>query len=108
MRVFRARDIPDSHKIAVYDALCVHFSEALDRYYTDLVPQDPRYDSGVTNEESWCMIEVEGAWANVIMSIPGRADTIGFSVKLPLLGRDDQTDEGSWIDVSEPRAPDAA
>lgn len=102
MKAFRSQDIPDAHKIAVYDALCLYFAQTLDRFYTDPTPQDPRYDSGAdTNHPTECIgIEVEGGALSVVMAIQGWADTIGFSVELPVLTRNDQTDEGVWIDVT--------
>lgn len=103
MKAFRARDIPDSHKIAVYDALCKYFEAALDGYYTEPAPQDPRYDSGAAAETTGCVgLEVpENGWLNVVMQIEGWADAVGFSVELPPLTRADQADEGAWIEVED-------
>lgn len=108
MKIFRAQGIPDSHKIAVYDALCRHFAETLDTYYTTPVPQRPRHDSGAARaEHTECVgIEVlDDGEIGVVMAIQGWADTIGFCVELPALTRDDQTDEGAWIDVAEDTDP---
>lgn len=103
MKVFKPQDIPDSHKIAVYDALCLYFTGALDRYYIDPAPvTDPRYDSGAgAADQTECVgLEMLDGELGVVMQIKGWTDNIGFSVELPVLTRQDQTDEGAWVDVA--------
>lgn len=57
--VVRSEDVPTAHKIAVYEAMRRHFEQALDAYFTDPAPQDPRYDCGVAAERTECIgIEV--------------------------------------------------
>lgn len=103
MKATRAEQIPDSHKIKVYDALCRHFAETLDHYYTADHPTDPRYDSGVVGPDDppthvvGLQVDEDGQLF-VLVNVKGWADLQGFSVELPMLGRDDNVGDG-WIDV---------
>lgn len=103
--VTQAADVPDTYKIAVYDALCRHFAATLDRYYTDDHPVDRRYDSGVVSPDDppthTVGIEVESDGSLfIVLNIKGWADLQGFSVELPTLTRDDCTDDGAALTLA--------
>lgn len=106
--ISRAQDVPDAHKIAVYDALCAHFATTLDSYYDDDgTPTDPRYDSGVVSPDDppthTVGMEVAGDGdLYVVLNIKGWADLIGFSIELPTLSRDDAVDASAGISVVLP------
>lgn len=96
--VTRAADVPDSHKIAVYDALCRYFEGALDSYYTEEIETDPRYDTGVASTKTECIgIEYMERSLYVVMAIEGWADLQGFEVDLPTLTRGDHGDDGTAL-----------
>lgn len=108
-RIFNAAQIPDSHKIAVYDALCRHLEQTIDSYFTTPVPVDPRYDSGIEppTETTVIGVEVEDGALYVAIDIIGWVDPQAFYVALPTLTRDAHTgDSAGIIPVSLPTAPD--
>ena len=96
----RAGDVPDAHKIAVYEAMRRYFESVIDDYYTSDTPTDPRYDTGVAEEKTECIgIDIVDGELYVVMAIEGWADLQGFSVELPRLSRDDHTDDGTALTV---------
>lgn len=98
-RIWNATEIPDSHKIAVYDALCRHLEQTIDAYYTTPVPQDPRYDSGVEppTETRVIGLEIEGGELHVSIDIEGWVDPQAFSIELPTLDRDGHTGDSAGV-----------
>lgn len=103
MKATRAADVPDSHKIKVYDALRAHFAKTLDSYYSDDHPTDPRYDSGVVSPDDPPTHVVglqvdEGGQLFILVNVKGWADLQGFSIELPVLDRADNVGDG-WIDI---------
>lgn len=101
-RIFNAAEIPDSHKIAMYEALCRHFEATIDTYFTTPVPVDPRYDSGIelpteTRVIGW---EIKSGALHVALDIVGWVDPQAFWVELPTLTRDTHTGDSAGIVAS--------
>ncbi len=98
-RIYDPALIPDAHKIAVYDALCRHLEQTIDSYYTEPVPQDPRYDSGIEpfTETRVIGLGIEDGWLNVAIDIVGWVDPQAFSIELPTLDRDSHTGDSAGI-----------
>lgn len=107
MHIYDAKDVPDSYKVAFYDALAAHFAATIDGYYTRGVPSDPRYDSGVEATETTACVLMElgeGADAGdlfVVMEVKGWVDFMGFRVELPTLTRDAMEWEGGAPEIED-------
>lgn len=111
MHIYDAKDVPDSYKIAFYDALAKHFADTIDNYYTRDVEPDPRYDSGVEASERTETVLMElGADKDagdlfVVMEVAGWVDFLGFRVELPTLTRDTKEWEGGGPEIDDRFAP---
>lgn len=107
MHIYDGTDVPDSYKVAFYDALARHFASTIDSYYTRDVEPDPRYDSGVEPAEQTATVLIElgeGQDADdlfVVMEVAGWVDFLGFRVELPTLTRDAMEWEGGGPEIDD-------
>lgn len=87
----------DEQKIALYDALAMHFIETLDTYYDVDDVDDDEITDDVPQETKIHSIEfaVSGTipGLSIEMEIAGWADRPTFWIELPSLARDDQIGE---------------
>src|SRR5262245_47189562 len=100
--VFNAAEIPDSHKIAVYEAICRWLERSIDGYYTDEIPTAPRYDSGLEPPTETKVIGLEvdtEGYLEVAIDIAGWADPQAFSLVLPTLTRDAHMGDSAGVEI---------
>lgn len=106
-RVVLASDVPDSHKIAVYNALCTHFANEIDAdpYFAtseDIPPEDVDNVAAETECVGIAPVYSEGGkltGLSVLADIRGWADNESFQVQVPTLSHHDRTDSGTELAV---------
>lgn len=91
-------DVPDVHKVTVYEAIRKHFETALSSYFTERGWADPRYTTGGAEPQTECVgISLDPDGLYIVMAIAGYADLQGFHVDLPHLDKSDLVDDGTVL-----------
>lgn len=96
--VIDASDVPDSHKIAVYDALCKHFASVIEQdSYFETSEEILSEHEGIVAEKTECvgisleydeMGRPDGLF--VLAEIRGWADNTAFVIPLPEITKHDR------------------